>query len=183
MGEEAEIYAFKGCKVGDFGGRTLSVGSQASISANPDIPEAHSLRGWSVSPILLVSSGATADAFRRRYDQQGSTVKFTSFAGTGGGSNAPMKYEDFRTIQAVKEEGLGTVDDKVDYFNLRATINFTKSEGYSYPACPGDKCSKKLIQEDDFQWKCEKCDKIYETPEYRSVLPSLFVESSHHVSS
>lgn len=56
-GEEAEIYAFKGCKVGDFGGRTLSLGAQASMSANPDIPEAHSLRGWSVSSRFRSSRG------------------------------------------------------------------------------------------------------------------------------
>lgn len=40
------IYAFKGAKVGDFGGRTLSMGGQSTMAANPDIPEAHALRGW-----------------------------------------------------------------------------------------------------------------------------------------
>ena len=69
----------------------------------------------------------------------------------------------------VKEQGLGQQEDKPDYFNLRATVMFTKSENFSYPACPGDKCSKKVSQEDEHEWKCEKCDKIYEAPEYRSV--------------
>jgi hypothetical protein len=40
------VIAFKGVKVGDFGGRSLSMFSSASMTVNPDIPEAHSLRGW-----------------------------------------------------------------------------------------------------------------------------------------
>lgn len=43
------VYAFKGAKVGDFGGRTLSMGGQSTLSADPDIPEAHDLRGWLVT--------------------------------------------------------------------------------------------------------------------------------------
>ena len=44
---EKGIFAFKGCKVGEFGGgKTLSCGAQATMAADPDIPEAHELRGW-----------------------------------------------------------------------------------------------------------------------------------------
>lgn len=43
---DSGIFAFKGAKVGDFGGRTLSMGVQSSLSENPDITEAHELRGW-----------------------------------------------------------------------------------------------------------------------------------------
>lgn len=40
------VIAFKGVKVGDFGGRSLSMFSNATMIVNPDIPEAHALRGW-----------------------------------------------------------------------------------------------------------------------------------------
>lgn len=40
------VIAFKGVKVGDFGGRSLSMFSSATMSTEPDIPEAHQLRGW-----------------------------------------------------------------------------------------------------------------------------------------
>jgi replication factor A1 len=40
------VIAFKGVKVGDFGGRSLSMFSNATMSVNPDIPDAHALRGW-----------------------------------------------------------------------------------------------------------------------------------------
>ncbi|KAI0723933.1 replication factor-a protein [Cerioporus squamosus] len=40
------VIAFKGAKVGDFQGRSLSMMSSSSMHINPDIPEAHALRGW-----------------------------------------------------------------------------------------------------------------------------------------
>ena len=40
------IVGLKGVKVGDFGGRTLSVGGSSTIAIDPDVPEAHTLRGW-----------------------------------------------------------------------------------------------------------------------------------------
>jgi replication factor A1 len=62
-GRQAETYqandqpvvAFKGAKVGDFGGRSLSMLSSSTMVMNPDIPEAHVLRGWSVHAVLHIS--------------------------------------------------------------------------------------------------------------------------------
>lgn len=45
------VIAFKGVKVGDFNGRSLSMVSSSSMMVDPDIPEAHQLRGW-----LVISS-------------------------------------------------------------------------------------------------------------------------------
>jgi len=44
--DDDPIIAFKGVKVGDFGGRSLSMFSSATMAVNPDIPEAYQLRGW-----------------------------------------------------------------------------------------------------------------------------------------
>jgi replication factor A1 len=44
--DDAPVIAFKGVKVGDYGGRSLSMFSSATMSVNPDINEAHALRGW-----------------------------------------------------------------------------------------------------------------------------------------
>lgn len=40
------IIAFKGVRVGDFNGRSLSMVSSSSMMVDPDIGEAHALRGW-----------------------------------------------------------------------------------------------------------------------------------------
>jgi replication factor A1 len=40
------IVACKGCRVSDFGGRSLSLLSSGTLKLNPDIPEAKALRQW-----------------------------------------------------------------------------------------------------------------------------------------
>ncbi len=40
------VIAIKGARVSDFGGRSLNVGFNSVLTINPDIPEAHQLRGW-----------------------------------------------------------------------------------------------------------------------------------------
>ncbi|SJX62214.1 probable replication factor-A protein 1 [Sporisorium reilianum f. sp. reilianum] len=44
--DEKPVIAFKGVKVGDFGGRSLSMFSSSTMLINPDITESHVLRGW-----------------------------------------------------------------------------------------------------------------------------------------
>lgn len=84
------VVAVKGVKVSDFGGRSLSLVGTSSLSVNPDIPEAHRLRGW--------------------FDSQGRNQHFQSYsqsggstgASSGGGKKDPLKY-----ISQIKDEGLG----------------------------------------------------------------------------
>lgn len=145
------VIAFKGLKVSDFGGRSLSLLSSGSMTVNPDIDEAYKLKGW--------------------YDAQGKTDTFTSHASMGdsmgdaGGRGKPMK-----SIMQVKEENLG-MSDKPEYFTTKATIIFAKQENFAYPACGLDECkNKKVVEEEPGQWRCASCQKTYPKPEYRYVL-------------
>ncbi|PWN30202.1 replication factor-a protein [Jaminaea rosea] len=155
------VIAFKGVKVGDFGGRSLSMFSSSSMMVNPDIPEAHGLRGW--------------------YDSEGNQAagNFKTFAGAGlgglgagggAGGAAGSNKNERRTIAQAKEQGLGMSGDKPDYFNIRATVVYIKQEGLSYPACPSANCNKKVVMEDENSWRCEKCDTTYPAPQYRYIL-------------
>jgi replication factor A1 len=138
------VIACKGVKVGDFGGRSLSFSSTATMSVNPDIVEAHALRGW--------------------YDSMGHNASFTAQAGSGpGGPAMQIKREDFTTLFDVKASEMGR-SDKVEYFTARATIVHIKPEPVSYPGCP--KCNKKVTEEGD-SWRCEKCETSYPAPKYR----------------
>lgn len=70
-------------------GRSLSMMNSSSMALNPDLPEAHQLRGW--------------------YDLTGATMNFGSFSGGGPGmTGVPgSKNESFRPISAIKDEHLG----------------------------------------------------------------------------
>ena len=144
------VIAFKGVKVSDFGGRSLSLLSSGSMSVDPDIDEAHKLKGW--------------------YDAQGRTDTFASHASMGTSlGTAGGRQDASKTIIQVKEENLG-MSENTDYFSTKATIIYVKQDNPSYPACISPDCNKKAIQQDDEQWRCEKCDKTFPKPEYRFIL-------------
>lgn len=162
------VIAFKGVKVGDFqgnprnmmraamsltcpfAGRSLSMYSSSTMHVDPDIPDAHALRGW--------------------YDATGAEQTYQSHTitgGGGGGGGVNFERAEVRSLIDVKNCDLG-MSDKVDVFSARATIMHIKSDNIAYPACPTQGCNKKVVQLGD-DWRCEKCDKSYPAPEHRSV--------------
>jgi replication factor A1 len=162
--EDHPVIAFRGVKIGDFGGtekyffsgnlrltmcqgRSLSMLSSSTMNINPDIEEAFALRGW-------------YDAIGSEQAFQSHSNAISSMSLSGGFNRA-----EARNLNDVKESQLG-MSDKVDYFSARATIMHIKSENISYPACPTQGCSKKVISTNE-GWRCEKCDRSFEKPEHR----------------
>ncbi|KAG8214733.1 hypothetical protein J3R82DRAFT_9821 [Butyriboletus roseoflavus] len=149
--DDLPVVAFKGVKVGDFGGRNLSMLSSSYMTISPDIEEAHLLRGW--------------------YDGIGAEKSFQSHSITsssGGSSFGGFNRNEMRHLSDVKESQLG-MSDKAEFFSARATVMHIKSENIAYPACPSQGCSKKVTDLGN-GWRCEKCDRSFERPEYRYVL-------------
>lgn len=143
------VVAFKGVKVSDFGGRSLSLLSSGSVSANPDMPEAHKLKGW--------------------YDEQGNTNFATHSNLQGTVSAGGSRRDPFKTISQIKDEQLG-MSENPDFFSLKASIQYIKQDPFCYPACLSEGCNKKVVEIDPGQWRCERCDKTHPKPEYRYIM-------------
>lgn len=145
------VIAFKGVKVSDFGGRSLSLSSSGSMTVNPDIDEAHKLKGW--------------------YDAGGSTETFQSHASTMGAMTATSggKRDDYKTVAQVGEENLG-MGENTDWFSIKATILYVKKDNVAYPACQTEACNKKVVEINPGEWRCEKCDKTWDRPDYRYIM-------------
>ncbi|KAM3586834.1 Replication factor A protein 1 [Umbelopsis sp. WA50703] len=143
------IIACKGCRVGDFGGRSLSLLSSGTLKVNPNIPEANELRQW--------------------YNNVGHTAQVDSFSGPslGNASGTGSSTSTKKSLAEVKGETLG-VGEKADFFNVRARVVYMKSDNCSYPACP--ECKKKLVEEGSGSWRCEKDQKSFPEPDYRYIL-------------
>ncbi|PVV02755.1 hypothetical protein BB560_002781 [Smittium megazygosporum] len=141
------VIAFQSVKVGDYGGRTLSMMFNSSMLANPDIPEAFRLRSW--------------------YDSTGKSASFNSFASMAPSGTTSQVETAVKNIDEIKEEALG-MGDKPDYYTLNATVVYIRNENMTYPACPSENCNKKVIQEDG-QWRCENCQRTYPNPDYRYI--------------
>ncbi|KAJ5097566.1 Replication factor A protein 1 [Penicillium angulare] len=145
------VVAFKGVKVSDFGGRSLSLLSSGTMAVDPDIGEAYRLKGW--------------------YDAQGRTEVFNSHASVSNATNSSIKPDQFKTVAQVREEQLG-MSDQVDYFSMKGTVVYIRQDAtWCYPACLSEGCNKKVTMMDEGQWRCEKCDKSHPKPEYRYIMP------------
>ncbi len=140
--------------------------ASSTMLINPDITEAHVLRGW--------------------YDNDGAHAQFQPFtnAGVGGGAmgagGAGGNMAERRNIAQIKDENLG-MSEKPDYFNVRATVVYIKQDNLYYTACPSDGCNKKVTLDNDNNWRCEKCDRSYEQPEYRYILSTNVADASGQI--
>lgn len=147
-GSRQPVLAIKGARVSDFGGRSLSVLSSSTVIVNPDIPEAYKLRGW--------------------FDSEGQALDGVSISdlksGGMGGSNT-----NWKTLYEVKSENLGQ-GDKADYFSSVATVVYLRKENCMYQACPTQDCNKKVIDQQNGLYRCEKCDSEFPNFKYRMIL-------------
>lgn len=119
--------------------------SSSSMQLDPDIPEAHVLRGW--------------------YDAEGNAKDFqpqttATFTSTGTAFNR----SEIRYLDDIRNADIG--HEKAEYFSARATIMHIKGDNIAYPACQTDGCNKKVAEHNE-GWRCEKCDKAFERPSYR----------------
>ncbi|XP_031429075.1 replication protein A 70 kDa DNA-binding subunit isoform X2 [Clupea harengus] len=147
-GSGQPIMAIKGARLSDFGGRSLSTLFSSVVMMNPDLPEAYKLRGW--------------------YDKEGHAMDGQSMTelrgGGGGGGNT-----NWKTLADVKTEHLGH-GEKPDYFSCIGTVVHLRKENCMYQACPSADCNKKVVDQQNGMYRCEKCDKEFPEFKYRLML-------------
>lgn len=142
------VIAAKGVKVSDFGGRSLSLTFSGQLVAQPKVPEAYNLQGW--------------------YENSGKNEHFKS-AGSGAMAGDSKMNETRMLLGDVLDNNIG-MNDKPDYFTCKATVSFISPSTLYYPACTTEGCNKKVHQETDNTWRCEKCDKSMPNANYRYIL-------------
>lgn len=158
------VIAIKGVKVNEYQGKTLSSLGSSQITFNPDMPEAHTLRGW--------------------FDSKGGEVEAalnvsSASANSANASNNSVNRDERKFLSQVKDESLGQ-HDKPDYFNTVASVSFVKSENgnISYMACPTEGCNKKVIEEGPNQYRCEKCQKVFDRCDHRYIMTVQISDST-----
>ncbi|GLV34544.1 Replication protein A1 [Carabus blaptoides fortunei] len=148
-GENEPIIAIRRAKVGEFGGgKNLSVMLNSVYKLNPDMPEAHKLRGW--------------------YDNGGKEGSFNDISSrtSFGGS---MTYKWMSLAEA--QERMSSADEQnVEYYQCKATVLLINTANALYRACPIADCNKKIIDLDNGMYRCEKCDTQYDKFKYRLVM-------------
>ena len=172
------IVFFKNCKVGDFGGRSLSLVSNSTIEFNPDHARTSELRNW--------------------WAKSGSSQQIHFLSSTGGGGDGSGVSDDKReTIEQIKsndQTNLGIDRKPVLSHQVRATIihipikeaniGANQSSLY-YRACPHEiddgrggrrGCSKK-VEQNGSGWICAE-GHVSAAPEARFIMPLRIQDGS-----
>ncbi|KAI5709630.1 hypothetical protein M8J76_004908 [Diaphorina citri] len=166
-GKEAETFdasnkpviAVKAARVSEFqGGKTLSLSMSSVLSLNPDIPECHKLQGW--------FSTQTNTRFEPVSQRTG---------GMGGGAAGNLLL-----MREIQDQQLG-MGDKADYCSVRGIIQVFRGSNTTYKACPSQDCNKKVIDQNNGMYRCEKCNKEFNTFTYRLILPVMIGDWTNSV--
>ncbi|XP_005109695.1 replication protein A 70 kDa DNA-binding subunit [Aplysia californica] len=154
-GQGYPVVAVKGARVSDFSGRSLSVSGASQMMVNPDIKESHVLRGW--------------------FESEGRDLSFSTFQSEGG--SAGGNSTNWKIFQQVKNENLGQ-GDKADYYTAKGTVMFMKKDNCMYQACPTAECNKKLIDQGNGLYRCEKCNREFPNYKWRMILQANVADHS-----
>ncbi|KAL3311919.1 60S acidic ribosomal protein P1 [Cichlidogyrus casuarinus] len=146
------VLIIKGAKVGDFGGRNLSLTTNSTFLMNSsDVPECSKMRMW--------------------YESVGSSQTFSMFTADNiGGSGGDNAYSQQLTPISEITQAYTTQPSGTNYFNVKVDVVFMKRDNYLYKACNQNNCNKKLIQLSDNEYRCEKCNRNSSEFNYRFIL-------------
>lgn len=160
-GEEAKSFDMagqpvilaKGVRIGEFGGgKTLSTVSGSVIKQNPDLKEGHQLRGW------FENGGNSNDIAQLSARTQGGSF----------GSSDWMTFQDMN----IKNLGAG---DKPDYFQVKGFIHSIRASNSFYKACPQPDCQKKVVDQENGIYRCDKCNADFRDFKYRLLVNVSFI--------
>ncbi|KAK4389126.1 Replication protein A DNA-binding subunit C [Sesamum angolense] len=143
------VLAVKSGRVNDFNGKSVGTISTSQLFIEPDFPEAQKLKTW--------------------FENDGKSTPAISIS-----RETSMVRTDVRkTISQIKDEKLGT-SEKPDWITVSATLTFVKVDNFCYTACPimiGDRqCNKKVTNNGDGKWRCDRCDQSVDECDYRYIL-------------
>ncbi|KAK7602162.1 hypothetical protein V9T40_009603 [Parthenolecanium corni] len=145
-GSSMPVVAIKGGRLTEYqGGKSISIGNNSTMQINPDIPKAHQLRGW--------------------YDSLSDQHQFSNISNKSGGDGNNKVI----TLKEASLQQLGT-HDKTDYFSCEGTVMYVPSDRVIYLACPTPECNKKVVDNNNGSYRCEKCNQIFNNFKYRLIL-------------
>lgn len=149
-GQQAELFngsthpvvAFKGIRISDYRGRSLSCLNTTLIRENPSETErTNELTNW--------------------FDNGGKSMDLIDLSKGIENSNRTKSLTRMKTFAQIVSEGIGSTD-KPEYVMVKAICTSIKKDSVVYQMCPQDRCGKKLVEENDGTYRCDKCDQHYD---------------------
>ncbi|CAL1373777.1 unnamed protein product [Linum trigynum] len=144
------VLAVKSGRVNDFNGKAVGTISTSQLLIEPDFVEANNLKQW--------------------FDKDGKNTPSISISRESSGAG---RTDAVKTISQIKDENLGT-SEKPDWISVNASVIYIKVDNFCYTSCPlmiGDRqCNKKVTNNGDGRWRCDRCDQSVDECDYRYIL-------------
>lgn len=156
-GENYPVVAVKGARTSDFGGVSLSLLHSSTMQINPDIDETFRLKGW--------------------FENEGKQQDTNNISNQHGGGMSGATY--FRCLADAKLENLGA-GEKADYYSCVATVIQFRADNALYQACPQESCNKKVVDQNNGMYRCEKCNQEFPNFKWRLLLSADIADSTDH---
>lgn len=172
------VLAARQLKVGEYqGARTLSVLRNSKLVYPADAPP----KGSWLAPADIVA----ANALRAWWLEGGATAAenavrptATNQAAAGAGLRH-AGFSDRTTLAAIRANPNLGHSDKPDYVTFKACFGKIKSDKLWYEACTTEGCQKKVTENMDGTYTCEKCATTLETCDYRYLFSALAVDHTN----
>ncbi|KAK2718993.1 replication protein A 70 kDa DNA-binding subunit-like [Artemia franciscana] len=160
--ETTKMIAAKHLRVGDFGGRTLSTTLESKLILNPDMEQSRLLSSW--------------------YENQGRNMAVQSLSaqrGAAAGGSGISYGGLWKSFAEAKLEQLG--GEKADYFTTKAFVTTVKTETALYMACSSPDCNRKVMDQQNGLYRCEKCNRDSPDYKWRLLLNVCLCDSTDYV--
>ncbi|XP_029303832.1 replication protein A 70 kDa DNA-binding subunit-like isoform X2 [Cottoperca gobio] len=188
------VVAVKGARLSDFGGRSLSALFSSTVMVNPDLPQAFSLRAWYDQEGYALDSESLTQTRSMGSGQKTNWKTLSDVKNEHlGHGEKPSSASICPSLQNVMRQpcgwkhGSGELRGRglllkadillikktnlfADYFSCLATVLYMRKENCLYQACPSDDCKKKVIDQQNGLYRCEKCNREYPNFQYRLLL-------------
>lgn len=69
----------------------------------------------------------------------------------------------------MQEKNIGNAE-KPDYFQCKAVINTVRNKNAFYKSCPTPECNRKVLDQNNGMFRCEKCNNEFPNFKYRLLL-------------
>lgn len=145
VGQEGDIFVTKAARIGNYGGKSASAGD--CIFINPDIPETRKIKNW-----------------YRNLNEKNFTA-LTANQEQGGGGDQWKTLDQMLSMDYVKAQQSSGIASGL-YGKCRAIL-VAVGRNPVYKCCPNGGCGKKLIDTQNGELKCDKCQQTYSTYKYR----------------
>jgi len=145
-GGVGDVFVTKAARIGTYGGRSASAGD--CVFVNPDIPEVRKMKNW----------------YANLLDTNFTSLTSSQDGMQGGGDqwkplDQMLNLEQVRTIASSGQQS-------ALYAKCRGWL-MSVGKNPVYKCCPTEGCGKKLVDTQNGEMKCEKCQQTYSSYKYR----------------